>query len=193
MAKKKKRQTISKCILAIDPGISCGYAMAYVDAWLGPNSTDDLRWERGTKLPKIDPNLAGIWDLKQKRFEGAGMRLVRLRSFLTSVSPDLVAYEELGAMRQKSSAAAEVRNEIIGVIKCFCESLSIPYTAFSVSEIKREATGKGNAGKEAMVQAAINEFGASLTVKDCEKTGDDDIADALWILKLTLDSYGRGL
>tara|TARA_Y100000034_G_C6878099_1_gene401902 strand:- start:590 stop:1123 length:534 start_codon:yes stop_codon:yes gene_type:complete len=165
-------------VLAIDPGISCGYAMVDVI---------------GKKIPDIDPSLSGVWDLSQKRFEGAGMRLVRLRSFLRKVDPNLVAYEELGAMRQKSSAAAEVRNEIIGVVKCYCESNKVPYTAFSVAEIKKRATKKGNAGKEAMVQAAIDEFGAKLTVKDCEKTGDDDIADALWILQLALENYGQGL
>ena len=171
-----------KRLLAIDPGSSCGYA--YIDI-VYP-----------TKIkPKIDGTKSGKWDLGQKSFEGGGVRLVKFRHHLKEMDPDMIVYEDTGAMRFKSSDAARIRNEFLGVLKCYCESSDppIPFTAFHVSKIKIRATGKGNSGKDEMTKAANREFGTKLQEKNSEKVGDDDIADALWLLDLALDKYWRGL
>ena len=48
--------------------------------------------------------------------------------------------------------------------------------AFSATEIKKHATGKGNASKPMMIEAARNKLGYT--------GADDNEADALWILDL---------
>lgn len=169
-----------KRLLAIDPGRSCGYA--YID----------IVYPTDVK-PKIDGSKSGKWDLAQKAYEGGGVRLVKFRSHLKEMNPDLVVYEDVGAMRFKSSDAGRIRNEFLGVLKCYCESSNIPFTAEHLSAIKTRATGKGNAGKDAIVKAANKKFGTKLQEQNSEKVGDDDIADALWLLDIALDKYWRGL
>jgi hypothetical protein len=64
---------------------------------------------------------------------------------------------------------------------------------FSIQAIKRRATGKGNANKEAIIRAANEEFEASLEVEDYDKLGTDNIADSLYALVLGLEQYSRGV
>jgi len=53
--------------------------------------------------------------------------------------------------------------------KLFCEENDIVYQAFSASEIKKSATGKGNSGKPQMIAAAKEKYGYTGT--------DDNEAD----------------
>jgi Holliday junction resolvasome RuvABC endonuclease subunit len=70
---------------------------------------------------------------------------------------------------------------MVAIIETFCIEHGINYTAFSASEIKKFATGKGNANKDAMVKAAHDKYGY---------TGkDDNIADALHILHLAMKTF----
>jgi Holliday junction resolvasome RuvABC endonuclease subunit len=75
-----------------------------------------------------------------------------------------------------------VQSELQGVIKLWCEENRVEYRAFSPSEIKKHATGKGNAGKEMMIAAARAKWPAVQLV-------DDNHADALWILDLAGTQY----
>jgi Holliday junction resolvasome RuvABC endonuclease subunit len=63
------------------------------------------------------------------------------------------------------------------VIVTFCEERKIEYRGYSPSEIKKFATGKGNANKEQMVHAAQG-YGAIIE--------DDNHADALHLLHLAI-------
>ena len=147
-------------ILAIDPGLNCGYAI---------NTT---------------PITSGVLDLKGNRFEGAGMRYIRLRKFLNETRGagkiDLLVYEEV--RRHLGTAAAHTYGAIVGHIQSWCEENKIPYSGVPVGTIKKAATGKGNANKAEMIRSARNAFAVGII--------DDNQADALWLLEYARENYG---
>ena len=99
---------------------------------------------------------SGVWKLKQKKDDSPGMKLVRLKSYLkeliTHEKIDIVVYERPAGMF-KSAIITE--SELIGVVLLLCEELLLQYTAYSATEIKKFATGKGNAKKQDMIDAAV--------------------------------------
>ena len=99
---------------------------------------------------------SGVWKLKQKKDDSTGMKLVRLKSYLkeliTLEKIDIVVYERPAGMF-KSAIITE--SELIGVVLLLCEELSLQCTAYSATEIKKFATGKGNAKKQDMIDAAV--------------------------------------
>jgi len=145
-------------ILALDPATHCGYAISHT--------------------------LYGVWNLTAKRDESVGMRLIRLRSKLHEVIEceriNLVVFERPGGAFK---GAIIVQSELQGQIKVVCEDKSIPYRAYSSQEIKKFATGKGNAGKPAMIAAAKLKLGYP------EERNNDDECDALWMLELAKSEY----
>jgi crossover junction endodeoxyribonuclease RuvC len=164
-------------ILAIDPGTQCGYS---------------YRDERGN-------HTSGVWCLKGGRHEGGGMRFVRLRGYLNEIHRtypiDAVAYEEVRG--HKGTDAAHIYGGVLAVLTEFCEAEGIPYAGYPVGSIKRHATGKGNANKEAMVKASHARWPrAHGYVEDW----NDNEADARWIaeyaasqlIKSTKAEVGRG-
>jgi Holliday junction resolvasome RuvABC endonuclease subunit len=158
MERTKHKTKIAKDlkILALDPATHCGWA--------------------------INHDLYGVWNLAAKRDESVGMRLIRLRAKLQEIIQsehiNLVVFERPGGMFK---AAIIVQSEIQGQIKTVCEDAHIEYRAYSSTEIKKFATGKGNAGKPAMIKAAKDKLGYP---------GDNDNeADALWILELAKSEY----
>lgn len=138
-------------ILAIDPATKCGWAHSS-----GPS---------------------GTWDLSIRRDESAGMRLLRLRAKLREVMADvqLVVFEAARNAAPKMQGALVVQAELQGVIKIVCEDMQVQWRGYSPKEIKKHATGKGNANKEAMVAAARVRW---------PNVTDDNEADALWLLDL---------
>lgn len=125
---------------------------------------------------------SGTWDLTPRRDESAGMRLIRFRSKLREIIAleeiELVVFERSAGQHQSSVI---VQAELHGVLKTFCEDNKIEYNAFSATEIKKFATGKGNSNKAAMIQAAKDKHGY---------TGDDDNeADAIHIYNLAKETY----
>ncbi len=143
-------------ILALDPATHCGYA--------------------------IERHLYGVWDLTPKRDESIGMRLIRFRSkmndILASEHINLVVFERPGGMHK---APIIVQSEIQGQIKVICEDHKIEYRAYSSQEIKKFATGKGNCGKPAMIDAAQKKLGYT--------GNNDNESDALWLLELAKSEY----
>ena len=119
----------------------------------------------------------GVWRLvgKQARFEGAGMRYVRLRLLLEeiigAVKPHRVVYEEV--RRHLGVDAAHAYGASLGVLQSVCEVLGVPYMAVPVAAIKRCATGKGNASKKEMTEAFEGATG--------KKPETDDEDDAYWL------------
>lgn len=148
----KKKSTDIK-IFAIDPASKLGWA--------------------------VSRDIYGTWDLSTRKDESMGMKLLRLRAKLEEVkelqNPDLIVYER-AAGAHKASIAHE--SKLIGEIESFCEANNIEYRAFSATEIKKFATGKGNAGKPLMIEAAKQKLGYP------EEKDNDNEADALWILEL---------
>lgn len=145
-------------ILALDPATKCGWAHS-----AGPS---------------------GTFDLSIRRDESAGMRLIRLEGKLNDVKSgsgiDLVVYEAARNCAPKMQGALVVQAMLQGVLVAWCEKNGIQYRGYSPSEIKKHATGKGNAGKDQMIAAAKQKFNL---------TGDDNEADALWLLDLAKREY----
>ena len=140
-------------ILALDPATHCGWAHSD-----GP---------------------CGTWDLSSRPDESKGMKLIRLRGKLNEIlysqGVELVVFEAARGGMPGRLGALVVSAEIQGVIKLWCEDQHIEYKGVSPSEVKKHATGNGNANKEKMVKAAHNKW------PDVEIV-DDNQADAMWIL-----------
>ena len=150
-------------ILALDPATKCGWA--YMN---GGN------------------RISGTWDLSIRRDESAGMRLIRMRSKLNEIfeqGVDLVVYEAARASAPGRQGALVVQASIQSVLQVWSEDHSLPYRGFSPSEIKKFATGKGNANKDAMMAAVRAKFGV-------DATADDNECDAVALLYLALREYG---
>ncbi len=111
------------------------------------------------------------------------MRFLRFKQWLTEVKQasgniDAVFYEEV--RRHLGVDAAHAYGGFLAHVTAWCEHHEIPYEGVPVGTIKRHATGKGNANKEAMV-AAMQDCGFS--------PGDDNEADALALLQWAREQY----
>jgi hypothetical protein len=67
-----------------------------------------------------------------------------------------------------------VASEMVGVLKDLCIEIGVELASYSITEIKKDATGKGNAGKPVMIAKAIG-----------YKPEDDNAADAIHLYLLT--------
>lgn len=148
-------------ILGIDPGTACGFS---------------YRYESGS-------HQSGVWDLKPRDTDSRGMRYVRLRRFLAEgTKPDYVAYEEV--CRHLGTSAAHIYGGIVATIQQWCEDAGVEYLGIPVGTIKRRATGKGNASKHDMVEAAQKRWPEW---KPTAHAGEEDNeADARWIAEAAL-------
>jgi Holliday junction resolvasome RuvABC endonuclease subunit len=133
----------------------------------------------------ITPEMSGVWDCSIKRDESAGMRLIRFRAKLQEIyiseKPDLIVYERTAGFHR---GALVVSAQLVGVIQLFCEDNKIEHRAYSAGEIKKHATGKGNANKDKMVEAANLKWGFKSTAYPSVNIIDDNHADALHLLDL---------
>jgi Holliday junction resolvasome RuvABC endonuclease subunit len=90
-----------------------------------------------------------------------------------------VYFEEI--RRHAGTDAAHVHGGLLATLTSWCEQRSLPYQGVPVGTIKRFATGKGNADKQAMI-AAVRERGF--------EPADDNEADAIAILLWALLTEG---
>ena len=149
-------------ILALDLGSQTGWA---------------LRDRAGTIT-------SGTVGFRPGRFEGAGMTFLRFRNWLEEVADlahglDTVVFEEV--RRHVGTTAAHVYGGFLAHLTAWCERERVPYRGVPVGTIKLHATGKGNAGKEAVI-AAMKAKGHA--------PADDNEADALAILHWALAQGG---
>lgn len=124
----------------------------------------------------------GMRDFKTKKDESNGIKLLQFKKFLidtiSTENINLVAFER---------PAGRFKNDIIShakwvaIIESVCTEKKVEYVAYSPSEIKLHATGKGNANKALMIKHAILKY--KFPVKD------DNEADALHILDLAKTNY----
>ncbi len=141
-------------VLALDPGLSLGWALRTPDGLV----------------------THGTLDLRSRRFEGGGMRFLRFRQWLAEVKSaaetlEAIYFEEVRAHRGVD--AAHVYGGLVATLTAWCEHHDIPYAGVPVGTWKRDLTGKGNADK-AGVRAAVQNLGYA------PETQDE--ADALAIL-----------
>ena len=123
---------------------------------------------------------SGSQSFKPQRFEGGGMRYLRFGRWIseiqTSVSElQFLYFEEV--RRHVSTDAAHAYGGFLATLTAWCEHHGIPYQGVPVGTIKKHATGRGNAGKDA-VMAAVRARGHA--------PADDDEADALALLHWAL-------
>jgi Holliday junction resolvasome RuvABC endonuclease subunit len=134
----------------------------------------------------------GIWDLAVKRDESAGMRLVRFRGKLNEIrrdlGVDLVVFEAARHAAAGMQGTLVCQAELQGVLKTWCEDNGVEYRGFSPSEIKKHATGKGNASKSDVLKAARTEAAQ----QRWGWVSWHDEADALWALDLARKEYENG-
>lgn len=125
---------------------------------------------------------SGVWDLKPNRGESEGMRVVRFKSKVKELIEiegiNLICYERPAGMHKSSIMVA---SEMVGVLKDLCLEKCIDLACYSASEIKKFATGKGNANKEDMIKKAI-ELGFN--------PKDDNEADAIHLYNLSVSDVG---
>lgn len=125
-------------------------------------------WKTGTT--------SGVWNLKPNRGESEGMRVVRFKSKVKELIAlegiTVVAYERPAGLHKSSIMVA---SEMVGVLKDLCIEKGIQLACYSAAEIKKHATGKGNANKEEMIRSAIK-LGFS--------PSDDNEADAIHLYNL---------
>jgi len=127
--------TMRTTILALDLGTHTGWALHHLD---------------GTTA-------SGTAHFIPQRFEGGGMRYLRFKRWLTEIKQsvdgiDAVYFEEV--RRHAGVDAAHAYGGFLAHLTAWCEHHQIPYQGVPVGTIKKHATGKGNAGKDAMIAAA---------------------------------------
>lgn len=157
-------------ILAIDPGISLGWALGS---------------ERVL--------LYGVVSLDEgNRWEGAGMRYLRLQTWLRKVinleDVRLVVFEEVS--RHEGTKAAQVYGGIVATIIATLEEVEVPYQSVPIADWKRATGLKGNAKKEA-VQAWARRFAEGRRQFRGGLQADD--ADAVGLLVWGLSHYSEAL
>ena len=128
--------------------------------------------------------LHGTAEFRSNRFEGGGMRYLRFGRWLGQTLEitggiDAVYFEEV--RRHIGTDAAHVFGGLLATLTSWCEGHRIAYQGVPVGTIKRFATGKGNADKQAMI-AAMRERGFA--------PADDNEADAIAILLWAVETNG---
>jgi hypothetical protein len=149
-------------ILALDLGTTTGWALRGQDGLI----------------------TSGTASFRPGRYDGGGMRYLRFTSWLTELDRlsgpiSAIWFEEV--RRHAGTDAAHVYGGLMASLTAWAELRGIPYEGVPVGTIKRHATGKGNASKEAMIAAACAR-GYS--------PADDNEADAIAILHWALETRG---
>jgi Holliday junction resolvasome RuvABC endonuclease subunit len=127
---------------------------------------------------------SGTVSFRPSRYDGGGIRYLRFRSWLDGIAADtanigVVHFEEV--RRHAGTDAAHLYGGFLATLTSWCEQRSIAYQGVPVGTIKRHITGKGNADKQAMIEAVrARGFHPS----------DDNEADALAILLWAIETRG---
>ncbi|MGS4947339.1 crossover junction endodeoxyribonuclease RuvC [Meridianimarinicoccus sp. RP-17] len=151
-----------RTLLALDLGTTTGWALHGADGLI----------------------TSGTVSFRPGRFDGGGMRYLRFTNWLAELdrlSGPIAAiwFEEV--RRHAGTDAAHVYGGLMATLTSWAELRGVPYEGVPVGTIKRFATGKGNANKDAMI-AAARARGFS--------PADDNEADAIAILFWALETKG---
>lgn len=158
--------------LALDLGTKCGWAVGsegqpHSGVWkLQPGKRDCDRTRELVLARHLDDalRLHGVTRIAYERVDSHG-RLGRTRCKLCG---------GLTPVRLENTVAAHVYGALAGVVELVADMHRLEVVTVPVGTLKKHATGKGNAKKDAMIAAAQERWGDNIT--------DDNQADALWVL-----------
>jgi Holliday junction resolvasome RuvABC endonuclease subunit len=121
----------------------------------------------------------GLWDFKLKRDETFGYKLINFERKMSYIvekyGVKIISFERPSGHHANAVIS---HSKFVAIIETFCINKNIEHRGYSAKEIKKFATGNGNAGKPLMIKAAQDKFGY--------EGGDDNVADAICILNLTI-------
>ena len=157
-----------KCIAAFDLATHCGWCLWHKDK---DKEADDLT--------------SGVWNMSLKPHESSGMRIVAFGGHLNRLLqtyPDIqmIVWEDVQFVKHR--LAYKVHCELAGKLQEWAINNKLEHTGVSVGEIKRFATGKGNASKDMMMAAARLRWAEY-------SFADDNEVDARWLMETTLNRY----
>jgi hypothetical protein len=126
---------------------------------------------------------SGTVSFRPGRFDGGGMRYLRFTNWLGELDRhngfSAIYFEEV--RRHVGTDAAHVYGGLMATLTAWAELRGVPYQGVPVGTIKRHATGKGNANKDAMMAAArARDFSPA----------DDNEADAIALLFWAIETNG---
>jgi hypothetical protein len=124
---------------------------------------------------------SGVQVFDVRRGESPGMRFLRCRAWLGELSQllggiDLIVYEQA---HHRGGAATACCVGLVSTVLTFAAKHDVETMPVHTAELKKWATGKGNAGKPAMLQAAKDKGWSP---------ADDNEADAQLLLEFALES-----
>ncbi len=170
----------------IDPNLSNpGPALATPIQTLGAILALDLGTTTGWAMRGHDGLItSGTASFRPRRFDGGGMRYLRFVNWLTELDQLVgpiatIWFEEV--RRHAGTDAAHVYGGLMATLTAWAEMRGVPYQGVPVGTIKKHATGKGNANKAMMIEAA--------RAKGFDPK-DDNEADAIAILHWALETKG---
>jgi len=137
-----------------------------------------LALDLGTKTGWATRNATGTKDFKNGRFDGGGMRFLKFRRWLDEIIAlegiNEIVFEEV--RRHIGTDASHVYGGFLATLTAYCEEKNVRYSGIPVGTIKKHATGKGNSGKPAMMDAYRKKW--------CVLPIDDNECDARWLFDL---------
>lgn len=128
---------------------------------------------------------SGVQSFAKKRGESNGLLFLRLKKWLEDIyklcdGVSLVVYEQA---HFRGGAATELCVGMQTHVQSWCADREIECAPVSTSILKKHATGKGNAGKEMMIEVAFKVLGRDPL--------DDNEADAVCIAMWANDEFGK--
>lgn len=145
-----------------------------------PSSPKILALDLATRCGWAHSNgCSGVQDFAPRRGDSPGMRWLAFRAWLSRVldaaPTEVIVYEQA---HHRGGAPTHVAHSLIGMTEAVAAERGIEITNRHTATIKKHATGKGNANKEQMTQAAKDRWPIAIE--------DDNHADALWLLDLAV-------
>jgi hypothetical protein len=152
----------SGAILALDLGTTTGWAL----------------------MPPDGVATSGTASFRPTRYDGGGMRFLRFRNWLEQIRTyagriEAIYFEEVRA--HAGTDAAHIYGGFLATLTAWCEQQVVPYQGVPVGVIKQFITGRGNASKEAVMDAVCDRG---------FRPADDNEADAIAILLWAIHTKG---
>lgn len=161
-------------LIALDPSTRCGWALGCGGAPRHGVANLDQRGGRRDRPP--DPyharagRMEALLDRLSEDLIAAVAAAYAGREVDAPAGPAAVVCEDATAFMGRGKS---VGHELRGVVQAWCARHGHAYIGLAPVEVKRIATGRGNADKPAMVAAAQALLGYN--------GRDDNEADALWV------------
>ena len=139
-----------------------------------------LAVDQGTKTGFYTGTISGVNVFDVKRGESPGMRFLRFKHWLNEIyglmgGIDVIVYEQA---HHRGGAATQVAVGMVTHMLSFAAEKDIEIYPVHSGTLKKYATGKGNAGKDEMIRAAIDRG---------FNPRDDNEADAVLLWKYAVD------